>query len=368
MTFPVLRPTVAEIDLTKLARNLKKVRAQVGDGVNILAILKANAYGHGAVPVGEFIEKNKLADFFGVASVEEGIVLREAGLKTPVLVLGSIFPFEAFEYAIKYDLAVTIASMRAAEAVVKISEKMGKKAHCHVKQDTGMGRIGTRRGGVIKIIEFLHGNPYVYLEGVFTHLCAVGTDAPFTEEQIGYFRDTLTGMKLRHIEVPFVHASASAGITVRPDAHYTLVRPGHCVYGLEAGYEPVLRLKTRIVYVKDVPAGNSVSYNRSYRATKAVKVATLPVGYGDGYLRSLTGKAEVLIKGVRCPVIGNITMDMMMADISAVPDSTVGEEAVLVGRQGNEEITLAELAQKAGTIDYELCTLLTPRVPRIYKE
>ena len=364
---PVLRPTIAEIDLTKLTRNLKKVRTQVGEQVRILAILKANAYGHGAVPIGQFIEENKLADFFGVASVEEGIALREAGLKTPVLVLGSIFPFEAFEYAMKYDLAVTIASMQAAESVVKIAEKTGKKARCHVKQDTGMGRIGTRRGGVIKIIEFLRASPHVVLEGVFTHLCAVEVDAPFTEEQIGYFRDTLTGMKLRGIEVPFIHAAASAAIEARPDAHYTMVRPGHSIYGLQNGYEPVLSLKTHIVYVKDVPAGNSISYNRSYHATKPIKVATLPVGYGDGYLRALTGKTEVLIKGVRCPVIGNITMDMMMVDISAVADSMVGEEAVLVGRQGSEEITLGELAQKAGTIDYELCTLLTPRVPRIYK-
>jgi len=365
---PILRPTIAEIDLAKLARNLKQVRTQVGQTVRILAILKANAYGHGAVAVGQFIEENKLADFFGVASVEEGIVLRQAGLKTPILVLGSIFPFEAFEYALKYDLAVTIASMQAAEAVVKISQKMGKKAHCHVKQDTGMGRIGTRRGGVIKIIEFLHASPQVVLEGLFTHLCAVGCDAAFTEEQIGYYRDTLTGMRLRQIEVPLLHVEASAAIALRPDAYYTMVRPGHGIYGLEKGYEPVLSLKTRIVYIKDVPAGNSVSYNRSYHATKAVKVATLPVGYGDGYLRSLSGKAEVLIKGVRCPVIGNITMDMMMVDISAVAQSVVGEEVVLVGRQGDEEITLDELAQKAGTIDYELCTLLTPRVPRIYKK
>lgn len=365
---PVLRPTVAEIDLAKLARNIKKVRTQVGDKVNILAILKANAYGHGASAVGRFLEEQALAEFFGVASVEEGIALREAGLKTPVLVLGSIFPFEAFEYAIKYDLAVTIASLQAAESVVKIAEKMGKKAHCHVKQDTGMGRIGTRRGGVIKIIEFLHASPHVVLDGLFTHLCAVGTDDAFTEEQIGYYRDTLTGMNLRQIAVPFLHVAASAAIESRPDAHYTMVRPGHSLYGLQKGYEPVLSLKTRIVYVKDVPAGNSISYNRSFHATKALKVATLPVGYGDGYLRALSGKAEVLIKGVRCPVVGNITMDMMMVDISAVADSAVGEEVVLVGRQGAEEITLAELAEKAGTIDYEICTQLNARVPRIYKK
>ena len=365
---PVLRPTVAEIDLTKLARNLKKVRAQVGEHVKVLAIVKANAYGHGAVKTAQYIEGHKLAEFFGVASVEEGITLREAGVKTPILVLGSIFPFEAFAYAIRYDLAVTVASLQAAEAVVKMAEQTGKKAYCHVKQDSGMGRIGTRRGGVIKVIEYLHAHDQVVLDGLFTHLCSVPSDMAFAEEQIGYFRDTLTGMNLRGISVPHIHVEASAAIPLRPDAYYTMVRPGHSIYGLEAGYEPVMSLKTRIVYVKDVPAGSSVSYNRSYRAIKPVRVATLPVGYGDGYLRALSGKAEVLIGGVRCPVIGNITMDMMMADISAVPAAAVGDEVVLAGRQGAQEITLTELAEKAGTIDYELCTLVTARVPRIYKE
>lgn len=364
---PLLRPTVAEIDLKKLTRNLRNVRAQVGEKVNLLAILKANAYGHGAVEIGQFIEENQLAQWFGVASVEEGIMLREAGLKTPILVLGSIFPFEAFEYAIKYDLAVTIASLAAAEAVCQVAEKLGKKALCHIKQETGMGRIGMRRGGTMKVAQFLHQNPHAVLDGLYSHLSSVESDPTFTEQQIGFFRDTLTGLELHGISVPHIHIDASTAITARPDAHYTLVRPGHSIYGLENGYEPVLSLKTRIVYVKDIPAGFSVSYNRSFIATHPMKVATLPLGYGDGYMRALSKKAEVLIRGHRCRVLGNITMDMMMVDITDVPDARVGDEVIAVGRQGSEEITLKELADLAGTIDYEICTQLNARVPRIYK-
>ena len=368
MELPILRPTVAEVDLTKLSRNLAKVRGLVKPGVKLLTLVKANAYGHGAVEVSRFLEENNLCEFLGVASVEEGMQLRAAGLKTPILVLGSIYPFEAFEYAIKNDLAVTIASLEAAQAVCKIAEKIGKKALCHVKQDTGMGRIGTRRGKVVDVIAALASSPYVILDGLYTHLSSVDTDPAFTEEQIGYYRDTLTNVQLRNISIKHRHVAASAAIAARPDAHYDMVRPGHSAYGLEAGYEPVLSLKTKVVYVKDVPAGASISYGRSFIAPKPMKVATLPLGYGDGYLRALSNKADVLIKGQRCRVLGNITMDMMMVDITHIAPVSVGEEVVAVGKQGSEEITLAELAQKAGTIDYELCTLLAARVPRVYKK
>jgi len=368
MPIPLLRPTVAEVDLTKLSANVARVRQTVGPDVKLLALVKANAYGHGAVAVSQFLQENKLCEFLGVASVEEGLALRQAGVTLPILVLGSIYPFEAFEYAIKNDLAVTIASLEAAQAVCEIAEKIGKKALCHVKQDTGMGRIGTRRGKVIDVLEILSKSPHVILDGLYTHLSSVETDPAFTEEQIGYYRDTLTNMHLRELRVNHRHVAASAAIHARPDVHYDMVRPGHSIYGLEPGYEPVLSLKTRVVYTKDIPAGGSISYGRSFIAPKPMKIATLPLGYGDGYLRALSNKADVLIKGKRCRVLGNITMDMLMVDITDIAPVRVGEEVVVVGKQAGAEITLAELAQKAGTIDYELCTLLSARVPRIYKK
>lgn len=368
MNIPLLRPTVAEVDLTKLSANLERVRATVGPNVKLLTLVKANAYGHGAVPVSQFLQEKNLCEFLGVASVEEGLQLRQAGITLPILVLGSIYPFEAFEHAVKNKLAVTIASLEAAHAVCQIAEKLKQPAFCHVKQDTGMGRIGTRRGKVVEVLEELSKHPYVVLDGLYSHLSSVDSDAAFTEEQIGYYRDTLTGMQLRGIKVNLRHLAASAAIHARPDVHYDMVRPGHSVYGLEKGYQPVLSLKTRVVYVKDVAVGGSISYGRSFIADKPMKVATLPLGYGDGYLRALSNKADVLIKGKRCRVLGNITMDMMMVDITEVSPVNVGEEVVVVGKQGSEEITLNELAQKAGTIDYELCTLLSARVPRIYKK
>ena len=368
MSMPILRPTIAEVDLKKLARNMRKVHEQAGPGVKVLTVLKANAYGHGAEKLGLFLQQRQLSDFFGTASVEEGMALRQAGVTLPILVLGSIYPFEAFEYAINHNLAITIASLDAAKAVSEIAAKLGKKALCHVKQDTGMGRIGTRRGGVFNVIDFLAHSPHVVLEGLYTHLSSVETDPAYTEEQIGYYRDTLTNVKLHGLHIPLCHVAASSAIVARPDAHYDMVRTGHSAFGLEKGFEPILSLKTRVVYVKDVPAGSSISYNRSFIAPRAMKVATLPLGYGDGYLRALSNKADILIRGKRCRVLGNVTMDMLMVDITEAGPVAVGDEAVAVGRQGDEEVTYAELAEKAGTIDYELCTLLMPRVPRIYKE
>ncbi len=368
MPMPILRPTIAEVDLKKLARNMRKVHEQAGAGVKVLTVLKANAYGHGAIKLGQYLQQHQLSDFFGTASVEEGLALRQAGVTLPILVLGSIYPFEAFEYAINNSLAITIASLDAAKAVSEIAAKLGKKALCHVKQDTGMGRIGTRRGGVFNVIEFLAHDPNIVLDGLYTHLSSVESDPAYTEEQIGYYRDTLTNVKLHDIHINHCHVAASSAIVARPDAHYDMVRTGHSAFGLEKGFEPILSLKTRVVYVKDVPAGSSISYNRSFIAPHAMKVATLPLGYGDGYLRALSNKADILIGGKRCRVLGNVTMDMLMVDISQAGPVGVGDEAIVVGRQGDEEVTLAELAQKAGTIDYELCTLLMPRVPRIYKE
>ena len=368
MSEPFLRPTWAEINLTAYRNNLQKIRQQIGPEIKLLALLKANAYGHGAVGLGLFAQKNKLADFFGVASVEEGIALRENGVTLPILVLGSLYPFEAFEYALKYDLSVAIASLEAAQAIKKAAHKLGKKAHCHVKQDSGMGRIGTRRGKVIDVLNALKDDPLIELEGLFTHLSSVDSDPQYTEEQIGYFRDTITQVKLLKIPVQICHMAASPAIELRPDTYCDMVRAGHSSFGLAEKFEPVLSWKSRIVFLKDISTGASISYNRSFIADKPMKVATIAVGYGDGYLRALSNKAEVLIQGQRCRVLGNITMDMCMVDVTNLPHVRVGDEVVLIGTQGKEIIFARELAQKAGTIDYEITTLITARVPRFYKE
>ncbi|MBR3603388.1 MAG: alanine racemase [Elusimicrobiaceae bacterium] len=366
MTLPMLRPTWAEIDLSAYGRNLQKIRTKIGAEVKILALLKANAYGHGALDLGLYAQEKGLCEFFGVASAEEGVFLRQNGITLPILILGSLYPFEAFEYAIDYDLSITIASLSAAKAIKEIARKKNKKARCHVKQDSGMGRIGTRRSRVMAVLEELENDPFVQLEGLFTHLSSVDTDPAYTEEQVGYFRDTMTNVRQQKIPVNLCHMAASSAIESRADCYCDMVRAGHASFGLTEGYEPILSFKSRIVFEKEVSAGSSVSYNRSFVAPCSMKIATIPVGYGDGYLRSLSGKAEVLINGKRCAVLGNITMDMCMVDISQV-EAHVGDEVVLIGKQGADEISAAELARKAGTIDYEITTLLTARVPRVYK-
>ena len=368
MEIPFLRPTWVEINLTAYKHNLQKIRSLVGPNVRILALLKANAYGHGATPLGQYAQTHQLCQFFGVASVEEGIALRRQGITLPILVLGSLYPFEAFEYAIENNLSVAIASMEAAQAVIKAARKLGKKAHCHVKQDSGMGRIGTRRGGVIHILEKLQADAWIELEGLFTHLSSADTDAAYTDEQVGFFRDTMTSIQLKNLPVQICHMAASPAIVLRPDCHEDMVRAGHAAFGLDDGFEPILSWKSRIVCLKDVAAGASISYNRSFIAAKPMKVATIAVGYGDGYLRALSYKAEVLIQGKRCKVLGNITMDMCMVDVSEVPQVRIGDEVTLIGTQGTETILARELAQKADTIDYEITTLIMARVPRFYKE
>jgi len=366
----MLRPTWAEIDLAAAENNLKFFRGTIGAGVKILFVLKANAYGHGAARLAKFAEEKRLCEMLGAASVEEGIELRAAGVKMPVLVLGSIYPFEAFEDAVKYDLSVTIASLSAAKAVRGLAEKLGKIIRCHVKQDTGMGRIGTRREGVIKILEELSKSKNILIEGLYTHLSCPDTDSDFTDGQLGYFEDAALEAKARKFDVKTLHACATFGALFAPRGRYDMVRIGIGAYGAVRGVKelkPVLSLKSKIVFVKDIKKGFSVSYNRSFTADKDMKVATLPVGYGDGYPRALGGKGQVLINGKFCKILGNVTMDMIMVDITAAPEAKVGGEAVLIGRQGNSEITACDLADAAGTISYEILSLITARVPRVYK-
>ena len=366
----ILRPTWAEIDLAALENNLKFFRVLAGAKTKVLFVLKANAYGHGAIPLAKFAEKKHVCDMFGTASVEEGIALREAGIKMPVLVLGSIYPFEAFEESVKYDLSVTIASLAAAKAVRALADKTGKSVRCHVKQDTGMGRIGTRREGVIKILEELSHNKHILIEGLYTHLSCPDTDEDFTDGQLGWFEDAALEAKARKFDVKTLHACATLGTLFAPRGRYDMIRVGIGAYGALRGVKelkPVLSFKSKIVFVKDVKKGFSISYNRSFTASGDMKIATLPVGYGDGYLRALSNKGQVLINGKFCKVLGNVTMDMMMVDITGVPEAKVGDEAVLIGSQGGEEITACDAADLAGTISYEILTLITARVPRIYK-
>lgn len=366
----LLRPTYGAVDLSALKFNLIKAKFIVSTRYTvhqpkIMLLVKANAYGHDALLISSYAQKENLCDAFGVASIEEGITLRQNGITLPILVLGSIYPFDCFEYALKNNLSVTVASVRAAAYITQLAEKLQIKALCHVKQETGMGRIGSRKPAALEILKILNKSEYVKVEGTFSHFSSAENDAQYTNTQLGYFKELLACAVAEGLDTGLSHISATSGFLNYPQAWFDMVRLGHLAYGLEEGFKPVLSLRSQVVFIKDVRAGAGISYGHIFAPQTPAKIATIPIGYGDGYHRALSNKAQVLINGVRCQVVGNITMDMLMADITALGDIPVGSDVVLIGAQGQEKITAAELAHLAGTIDYEILTSLTARVPRI---
>jgi alanine racemase len=360
------RPTWAEIDLNALRANLRKLRARCGRS-QLMFVVKANAYGHGAVECSRFAEKEKLAEWLGVSSVEEGVTLREAGVKLPVLVLGSLYPFESFLAAADHGLTPTVASLESAHRLVEAAKSLGRRVDCHIKVETGMGRIGVSPAAAVAVAQFLSGQPSVRLQGVYTHLSCADSDALFTRRQLKRFEEALDGLKKRGIKVPLVHAANSAGALRFPAARFDMVRPGLAAYGLYPGFAPVLSLKSKLVFIKTVPKGAPVSYGAQFRARRVSRIATLPVGYADGWFRANFKKgAAILVGGRRCPIAGRVTMDMTMADVTDAARPRVGEDAVLIGSQGRETVTALEVAERVGTIPYEVTTAISARVPRVY--
>jgi alanine racemase len=282
----------------------------------------------------------------------------------PVLVLGSFYPFEYFEYALKNKLAVTVASARAAGYIKELASRLKINALCHVKQETGMNRIGSRRPAALEILRTLNNAPYVIVSGVYSHLACTG-DAEYTRKQAEYFKDFLAEAAAQKLKTGLAHLAASGGFLNYPGLNFDMVRLGRLAYGLEKGFKPVLSLKSKVVFIKDIRPDTRVGYGGGFVAKRPSKIATIPVGYGDGWPRALSNKAFVLINGQKVPLVGNIAMDMLMADITGLGDIPVGSEAVFIGTQGSQTITAADVAAAAGTIDYEIVTGLSARVPRI---
>lgn len=359
------RPTWAEVDLGSLKRNLRRLRARAGARRKLMFVVKGNAYGHGATACAKAAQAARLADWLGVSSVEEGIALREAGVRLPVLVLGSLYPFESFLAAAQYNLTPTVASFESAEALVRVARRLGRSVRCHLKVETGMGRIGMSRGRAAHVAGYLAVRREVDVEGIYTHL-ACAQDGAFTRRQLALFREALAAARLAGVRPRLVHAAASAAALHYAGARFDMIRPGIAIYGCVPGFAPVLSLKTKVVFLKTVPKGAAVSYGATWRARQPTRVATIPVGYADGYSRGLSNKGQALLHGRRVPVIGHVTMDMTMLDVSGVPQARVGDDCVLIGRQGREEITAAEVANWLATIPYEVATGISSRVPRVY--
>ncbi|MFI5361663.1 MAG: alanine racemase [Elusimicrobiota bacterium] len=359
------RPTWAEVDLGALTRNLRKIRSRMPAGVKIMFVVKANAYGHDAALCARAAERARAADWLGVSSVEEGIALRDDGARLPVLILGSLYPFESVLAAVAHDLTPVVASLEAARRLAEVAVKLRRRVDCHVKVDTGMGRIGASPDAALAIVRYLSRLKAARVQGIYTHLACAERDAAFTAEQLRRFRRVVDALAREGLRPPLVHAANSAGALLRPASRLDMVRPGLAAYGLFAGFEPALTLKSKIVFLKTVAKGATVSYGAAWRAKRPTRVATLPVGYGDGYSRALSGRADVLVGGRRCPVVGAVTMDQVMVDVTGSSQARVGDDVVLIGRQERAEIPAAELARLCGTIPYETVTALSSRVPRV---
>ena len=363
------RGTNIRVDLEAIGHNARALRASIGDTPHMMAVVKANAYGHGLVPVAEAALRNG-ADWLGVAIPEEGEALREAGITAPILVLGAVNEKGAWA-SVENDLTQAVFDRERVQYLEDAGRALGKTAKAHLKCDTGMGRIGVRTKEELKaVLAAIKAAPHVQLTGAFTHMAdADGEDADYTLRQIAAFE------RMRQLlpEGIICHAAASAAAVRYPQARFDMVRQGIALYGCPTvegmpDLIPALSWHTEIAYVKSVPAGACVSYGCVFRAERETRVATLPVGYGDGYHRALSGKAQVLIGGKRCPVIGRVCMDQIMVDVSDLTpgDCQIGAPVVLLGRQGEDEIPAEELAGWAGTISYEMLLAATARVPILY--
>ncbi|MFH1593701.1 MAG: alanine racemase [Candidatus Omnitrophota bacterium] len=367
------RPTWAEIDLKAVRHNCRKIQNALGRKVNIMAVVKANAYGHGIIEISRVLEELKIG-YLGVATLDEAVMLRKSGIRLPVLILGSVLPQEV-EAACRNDVTLTLCNKDVLKACEQAAGKR-LKPKVHIKVDTGMGRIGVwHKDAVEFIIDVKRRSPRVDIEGIYTHFSIAGRDKFFTQYQIDSFEDILQNLDSIGIRIPLKHAANSIAVIDWKRSHLNMARPGIIIYGVYPKrnfarlikLKPALSLKTKVTFIKKTPPGRSISYGRTYITQSYTKIATLPIGYADGYGRILSNKAEVLIRGHKAPVIGKVTMDQTMIEVGHIKNVRVGDEVVLIGRQRSEEIRVERLARLAGTIPYEIVTGITGRVPRTYR-
>ena len=368
-----MRPTVAEIDLGAIAKNVGCAARLAGPAAGVMAVVKADGYGHGAVPVARTALASG-ATWLGVAIPEEAAPLRAAGLACRILVLGPIRP-EQVELVVTLRLDQCVTDPGQAEALARAAAPRDRVVPLHLKIETGMGRVGIAPDQAPRVAARIAALSGVRLDGVMTHFAeAEAEDQGFTRAQLASFTATLEALRAAGVRPALRHAANSAALLYVPEARLDLVRPGIMLYGCHPRgggcrapeLAPALRLRTAVSQVKDVPRGGSVSYGRTFIAPRDTRVATLPLGYADGVSRALSNRGQVLIRGRRAPIIGRVCMDMLMVDATTIPDVGIGDEAVLIGRQGDSEISADEVAGLLGTISYEVLCRIGPRVPRVY--
>lgn len=358
--------TSAEINLSALSHNLRVVKSKA-KARTILAVVKAQAYGHGAVRVSRHLLRNGVS-MLGVAFTREAIELRDAGIKAPLVVF---FERGKAETYLRYSLTPVIYDFKSARALSLKARSYNRILPVHIKVDTGMGRIGLRIENARQEIQKISGLRNLQLEGLMSHLTdAEITDREFTALQVRRFKDLISTLKTDNIHFKYHHIANSAAVLRLPAAHFDMVRPGIMLYGYGPARKnilrPVLSLKSRVMYIKKVPAGTPISYGRTFTTRRASTIATISIGYGDGYNRKLSNRGQVLINGKRAPVIGRVCMDTTMVDITNIPGVKENAEVVLIGRQGKEEISASDIADQIGTIPYEVLTSIGERPKRVY--
>jgi alanine racemase len=366
------RPTWAEIDLDALLHNLALVRRRVGDRP-LLAVVKADAYGHGAVEVARVLEQAGVA-CLGVALPEEGVELRRAGIRAPILLLGGLTAEQA-GLALEHDLTPAVFRADQVEALEAEAERRGAEVRVHLKVDTGMGRLGVPAAEVGSFAAVLAAARRVRLGGAFSHFAVADDPAdPFTRGQVERFLGALGALRERGLEPSQVHLANSAAVTDHPPAWMTLVRPGIVLYGYppsdrvrREAWRPVLSLHSRIIYLKDIPAGASLGYGRTFVAARPSRIASLAIGYDDGLPRLLSNRGHVLVGGRPAPIVGRISMDLTTVDVTGVPGVAAGDRAVVIGRDGDQALGADRVAAWADTIVWEVLCGIGARVPRLYR-
>ncbi|MDZ4242857.1 MAG: alanine racemase, partial [Candidatus Omnitrophota bacterium] len=340
--------------------------------VAILAVIKADAYGHGMLRIASELDKLG-ADFLAVSDVAEGVQLRKHGIKKPVVLLESSLPFLA-KQIVDYGLTPTVCHFPLASAIQRYASSVNKKVDVHVKVDTGMGRMGVRYEEAENFIKCLAAFPSLRVRGLYTHFPVADTDTRFTRRQINDLTDLVRRLDHQALVIPYIHAANSMGLGRYRMPVFNVARPGLMLYGLYPAenlrptirLKPVMSVKTRAIFVKHIPKGAGVSYGHTFVAKRRMTVATLPIGYQDGYFRCLSNKSCALVRGQRCPLIGRVTMDQIVVDVTGLKNVRLGEEVVMLGAQGRRQVSADELADHAGTISYEIVCNLGNRLPRVY--
>ena len=366
----------ARIDLDAVAYNMEQMKQGLKPQTKMMAVIKADGYGHGAVPIAEMLETKDYLWGFAVATLDEAVVLRTEGIKKPILVLGCVFPDQYLEM-LKHDIRMNIYTEEMAEAISRMAAGEGLCAHMHIKLDTGMGRLGfDMSDSSVEAITRISQLPNVEMEGIFTHFAkADETDKTFTEKQLREFMKMAERLAENGVRFAYEHCANSAAIIDIKEANFDLVRAGISTYGLYPSEEvnkenvklkPTMALKSHVAFVKEIHEGTPISYGGTFVSEKKMRIATIPVGYADGYPRSLSNKGWVLIRGKKAPIVGRICMDQFMVDVTDIDGVSFGDTVTLIGRDGNETITVEELGELSGRFNYEFVCDLGKRIPRVY--